>query len=172
MRTTTAAAGSAIFLIIVPGTVAGLAPWWLTGWHAGAPYPLPLRAGGAVLLAVGVLALVHAFARFVIEGTGTPAPTAPTQQLVIGGLYRYVRNPMYLAVLAVIAGQAMLLSRPVLLTYAAAAGAAVGAFARWHEEPTLARQYGARVPGLPAAGARLVPTPAPHQQENSGMIPP
>ena len=143
MRTTTAAAGSAIFLIIVPGTVAGLAPWWLTGWHGGAPYPLPRRAGGAVLLAVGVLALVHAFARFVIEGTGTPAPTAPTQ-LVIGGLYRYVRNPMYLAVLAVIAGQAMLLSRPVLLTYAAAVGAAVGAFARWHEEPTLARQYGAR----------------------------
>jgi protein-S-isoprenylcysteine O-methyltransferase Ste14 len=144
MRTTTAAAGSAIFLIIVPGTVAGLAPWWLTGWQAGAPYPLPLRAGGAVLLAIGVLALVHAFARFVIEGTGTPAPTAPTQQLVIGGLYRYVRNPMYLAVLAVIAGQAMLLSRPVLLTYAAAVGAAVGAFARWHEEPALARRYGAR----------------------------
>jgi protein-S-isoprenylcysteine O-methyltransferase Ste14 len=144
MRTTTAAAGSAIFLVIAPGAVAGLAPWWLTGWQAGAPYPVPLRAGGAVLLAVGVLALVHAFARFVIEGTGTPAPPAPTQQLVTGGLYRYVRNPMYLAVLAVITGQALLLSRPVLLVYAAAVGGAVGAFARWYEEPALARQYGAQ----------------------------
>ncbi len=144
MRTTTAAAGSAVFLLIVPGTVAGLLPWWLTGWHAGAPYPLPLRAGGAILLAIGALALVHAFARFVIEGTGTPAPTAPTQRLVIGGFYRYVRNPMYLAVLAVIAGQALLLSRPVLLIYMAAVGAAVGAFARWYEEPTLARRYGAQ----------------------------
>jgi protein-S-isoprenylcysteine O-methyltransferase Ste14 len=144
MRIRTAAAGSAVFLVTVPGTVAGLAPWWLTGWQAGTPYPLALRAGGAVLLAIGGLALVHAFIRFVIEGTGTPAPAAPTQRLVIGGLYRYVRNPMYLAVLAVIVGQALLLSRPVLLTYAAAVGAAVGAFARWYEEPTLARRYGAQ----------------------------
>jgi len=144
MRTTTAAAGSAAFLVIAPGTVAGLAPWWLTGWQQGAPYPSPLRAGGTVLLAIGALALLHAFLRFVIEGTGTPAPAAPTQRLVIGGLYRYVRNPMYLAVLAVIVGQALLLSQPVLLSYAAAVGAAVGAFARWHEEPTLARRYGAQ----------------------------
>jgi protein-S-isoprenylcysteine O-methyltransferase Ste14 len=144
MRTTTAAAGSAAFLVIAPGTVAGLAPWWLTGWRAGTPYPLPLRAGGAVLVALGALALLYSFIRFVIEGTGTPAPAAPTQRLVIGGLYRYVRNPMYLAVLAVIVGQALLLSRPVLLIYAAVVGAAVGAFVRWHEEPTLGRRYGAQ----------------------------
>jgi len=144
MRTTQAAAGSAVFLVIAPGTVAGLAPWWLTGWHQGTPYPVALRGGGAVLLATGALVLLHAFVRFAVEGTGTPAPAAPTQRLVIGGLYRYVRNPMYVAVLAVIAGQALLLSRPVLLSYAAAAGAAMAAFARWHEEPILARRYGAR----------------------------
>jgi protein-S-isoprenylcysteine O-methyltransferase Ste14 len=144
MRTTAAAGGSTVFLVIVPGTVTGLAPWWLTRWQAGAPYPLLVRAGGVILLAVGAAVLLHAFARFVSEGTGTPAPAAPTQRLVTGGLYRYVRNPMYLAVLAVIAGQALLLSRPVLLAYAAAVGAAVGAFARWYEEPTLARQYGAQ----------------------------
>jgi len=74
----------------------------------------------------------------------TPAPVAPTQRLVIGGLYRYVRNPMYLAVLAVITGQALMLSRPVLLIYSAAVGAAVGAFVRWYEEPTLASRYGAQ----------------------------
>lgn len=144
MRTTTAAGGSTVFLVIAPGTVAGLAPWWLTRWQAGTPYPLLVRAGGVILLAAGTAVLLHAFAWFAIEGTGTPAPAVPTQRLVTGGLYRYVRNPMYLAVLAVIAGQALFLSRPVLLVYAAAVGAAVGAFARWYEEPTLARQYGAQ----------------------------
>ena len=63
--------------------------------------------------------------------------------LARGGLYRYVRNPMYLAVLAAIAGQALILSRPALLLYAAAVGAGFGAFVRWYEEPTLTRRYGA-----------------------------
>ena len=142
MRKPTAAAGTVVFLVVVPGTVAGLVPWWLTGWQEGRPYPLPLRGTGAVLGAAGVVVLLHAFARFVIEGIGTPAPVAPTQRLVIGGLYRYVRNPMYLAVLAVIVGQALALSRPVLLAYAAAVSAAVVTFVHAYEEPTLARQYG------------------------------
>jgi protein-S-isoprenylcysteine O-methyltransferase Ste14 len=86
---------------------------------------------------------VHAFVGFVVEGVGTPAPVAPTRHLVVGGLYRYVRNPMYLAVLAAIVGQALVLGRPVLLLYAAAVGAAVLAFVRWYEEPTLARRFGA-----------------------------
>ena len=53
--------------------------------------------------------MLEAFARFVVEGVGTPAPVAPTNELVVGGLYRYVRNPMYLAVAAVILGQAAIL---------------------------------------------------------------
>jgi protein-S-isoprenylcysteine O-methyltransferase Ste14 len=101
-----------------------------------------LRVAGVALLAAGVVVLVHAFVRFVVEGAGTPAPVAPTQELVVGGLYRYVRNPMYLAVLAVIVGQALALSRPVLLAYAAAVSAAVVTFVHAYEEPTLARQYG------------------------------
>ena len=64
--------------------------------------------------------LLHAFARFVVEGIGTPAPVAPPEQLVVGGLYRHVRNPMYVAVAATIVGQAALLGRPALLLYAAA----------------------------------------------------
>ena len=136
--------GSAVFLAMAPGVVAGLVPWLITGWRAGSPYPLPLRAAGAVLIAAGGVVLVGAFGRFVIEGAGTPSPTAPTQQLVIGGLYRYVRNPMYLAVLATIAGQALLLSRPVLLIYAVAVGAVFWSFVRWYEQPALARRYGAQ----------------------------
>jgi hypothetical protein len=99
MRTGNAAIGSFVFLLLVPGVVAGLVPWWLTGWHVrgSSPYYLPLRVAGMLLVAAGVVALLHAFVRFVVEGLGTPAPVAPTENLVVGGLYRYVRNPMYLA---------------------------------------------------------------------------
>jgi len=138
-----AALGSIVFLVVAPGVVAGLIPWLLTDWDAAGDVAWPLVAAGIVLVAAGAGALLHAFARFVAEGIGTPAPVAPTEQLVVGGLYRYVRNPMYLAVGATIVGQAMILGRPVLLLYAAAFGAAVVAFVRLYEEPTLARRYGA-----------------------------
>ena len=127
--------------MVVPGTVAGLIPWWLTGWDAH-PVWLPVRVVGIVLIAAGVVVLLSAFVRFVTEGVGTPAPVAPTQQLVVGGLYRYVRNPMYLAVAATIVGQWLLLGRLVLLLYAACFAAVVYAFVRWYEEPALRRRFG------------------------------
>jgi protein-S-isoprenylcysteine O-methyltransferase Ste14 len=138
-----AALGTAVFLVVAPGVVAGLVPWLLTGWNAAADVPVPIVVAGAVLVVAGVAVLLHAFARFVAEGVGTPAPVAPTERLVVGGLYRYVRNPMYLAVAATIVGQAMILGRPALLLYALAFGAVVWAFVRLYEEPTLARRYGA-----------------------------
>ena len=144
MRKATAAAGSAVFLVIAPGVVAGLIPWWLTGWRIGAAYPVPVRVTGAVLTAAGAAVLLGAFAQFAVQGRGTPAPPAPPEQLVVRGLYRYVRNPMYLAVLAVITGQAILLGRPVLLGYAAVVAAAFVAFVYGYEQPTLARRYGAQ----------------------------
>jgi protein-S-isoprenylcysteine O-methyltransferase Ste14 len=136
------ALGSGLFFAVAPGVVAGLVPWWLTGWEVGTPWP-PLQVLGALLLVAGALVLVDAFVRFVVEGLGTPAPVAPTQRLVVGGLYRHVRNPMYLAVGATIVGQALLLGRPILLLYAAAFAVVVLAFVRGYEEPTLARQFGA-----------------------------
>ncbi|HEY5987096.1 MAG TPA: isoprenylcysteine carboxylmethyltransferase family protein [Streptosporangiaceae bacterium] len=144
MRKITATAGSAVFLVLAPGVVAGLVPWWLTGWRMGAAYAAPVRITGAVVTAAGAVALLGAFAQFAIQGRGTPAPAVPTEQLVVRGLYRFVRNPMYLAVLAVITGQAVLLSRPVLLGYAAAVAAAVITFVHGYEQPTLARRYGAQ----------------------------
>jgi protein-S-isoprenylcysteine O-methyltransferase Ste14 len=138
-----AALGSLMFLVVAPGVVAGLVPWLLTGWDAADDVPVPLVAAGALLIAAGAAVLLHAFARFVIEGLGTPAPVAPPERLVVGGLYRYVRNPMYLAVDATIVGQALVLGRPALLLYALAFGAVVWAFVRLYEEPTLARRYGA-----------------------------
>jgi protein-S-isoprenylcysteine O-methyltransferase Ste14 len=120
-------------------------PWLLTGWEVEEPFPywLPVRVVGAVLLVVGLVVLLDAFARFVREGLGTPAPVAPTEHLVVGGLYRYVRNPMYLAVGSLIVGQALLLGQLILLPYAALFGLAVWSFVRWYEEPTLVQQFGA-----------------------------
>jgi protein-S-isoprenylcysteine O-methyltransferase Ste14 len=138
-----AALGSLVFLAVAPGVVAGLLPWLLTGWRAERAVALPVRLAGFALVVAGVAALLQAFVRFVAEGIGTPAPVAPTQRLVVGGLYRYVRNPMYLAVGAAIVGQALILGRPGLLLYALAFGVAVAAFVHLYEEPTLARQFGA-----------------------------
>lgn len=142
MRKTDAAFGSAVFFALAPGIVAGLIPWLLTGWRMAQAW-FPLRLAGALLAAAGAAFLLNAFARFVSEGRGTPAPVAPTEHLVVGGIYRYVRNPMYLSVLAAILGQAALLGQPVLIGYAAVVGLAVVSFVLLYEEPTLLKRYGA-----------------------------
>lgn len=145
MRRPAAAVGSAVFFLVGPGIVAGLIPWWLTGWRVREPvsYWAPMRVLGVILLAAGLFALVQAFVRFVVEGLGTPAPIAAPERLVVGGLYRYVRNPMYVAVLTVIVGQALILGQLVLLAYAAAFWVITAAFVRWYEEPALTRRFGA-----------------------------
>jgi protein-S-isoprenylcysteine O-methyltransferase Ste14 len=142
VRRSSAAAGASLFFALAPGVVAGLVPWWITGWDAR-PVWVPLRIAGGALLVLGALVLIDAFRRFVVEGAGTPAPVAPTERLVVGGLFRYVRNPMYLAVAGAILGQALLLGRPVLVVYAAAVAVITAAFVRWYEEPTLRHQFGA-----------------------------
>ena len=137
-----AAAGSLLFLLIAPGVVAGLVPWLLTGWESTGP-PLALQLSGGALAAAGAAVLVSAFARFALEGLGTPAPVAPPERLVVGGLYRHVRNPMYVAVAATIVGQSALLGRPVLLLYALAFMGVVAAFVYGYEQPVLSERFGA-----------------------------
>ena len=136
-----AAAGSALFLAVAPGVMAGLVPYLLTGWDPADPSS-PAVIAGAAITAAGAAVLLHAFARFVVDGLGTPAPVAPTEHLVVTGLYRRVRNPMYLAVTATILGQWLLLGRPVLLAYALVFLAITYAFVRGYEEPTLRSRYG------------------------------
>jgi protein-S-isoprenylcysteine O-methyltransferase Ste14 len=159
-RKAIAAAGSAAFLVLAPGIVAGLIPWLLTGWRMEAA-PLPVRIAGGLLIALGLVFLLHAFVRFVVEGIGTPAPVAPTERLVVGGAYRYVRNPMYLAVGAMIVGQALLLGLFGLLAYAAVFGAVVFSFVRLYEEPTLSAQFGAGYDAYRRSVPAWLPRPGP-----------
>lgn len=111
----------------------------LTRWQPSAPLThwLPVRLLGLVFVLAGAAVLIHAFVRFVIEGVGTPAPVAPPEHLVVGGLYRYVRNPIYVAVIAAIVGQALLLWRPALLGYAAIVALARACFVLGYEQPAL-----------------------------------
>jgi len=143
MRSFSAIAGSALFLVVAPGVVAGLVPWLLTdGYHTPLSAVTGFVAAGSVLVAVAAAILLHAFARFALEGLGTPAPVAPTEKLVVGGIYRHVRNPMYLAVLAIILGQALIFSSWAVLVYGLIAAAAMISFVKLYEEPTLASRYG------------------------------
>lgn len=142
-----AAVGSVLFFLAAPGVVAGLVPWLLTGYrpNPSPPWLLGLRFGaGGLLLLAGLTVLIRAFARFVMEGRGTPAPVAPTDVLVVGGDYRYVRNPMYVAVVTCVLGQAVILGSLALLGYAVVIWLAMAAFVHWYEEPVLQARFGSR----------------------------
>ncbi|RUX25628.1 isoprenylcysteine carboxylmethyltransferase family protein [Mesorhizobium sp. M2A.F.Ca.ET.042.01.1.1] len=143
MRTFSAIAGSAVFLVVAPGVVAGLMPWLLTDHYRKPQANVPgFVATGSILVIVAAAILLHAFARFAREGLGTPAPVAPTEKLVVGGIYRHVRNPMYVDVLAIILGQVLIFSSWPVLLYGLIAAAAMVSFVKLYEEPTLAQRYG------------------------------
>lgn len=163
MRKRTAALGSAVFFLVGPGCVVGLVPWLLTGWRLANPLPhwMPFRLVGVLLILAGVSVLIQAFVRFVVEGFGTPVPVAAPEHLVVGGLYRHVRNPMYVALLAIVVGEALLFGQLGPAVYAAVLWGVAAAFVRWREEPVLARRFGAEYDAyrlaVPAWWPRLRP---------------
>lgn len=144
MNRVSAAFGSIIFFLLAPGTVAGLVPWLISRWTAqpGFPEAELLRMAGVALIAAGSIVLIDSFRRFAMEGVGTPAPVLPTKHLVVSGWYRHVRNPMYVAVTALILGQAMLFSDVRLLAYGAFIWLAFHVFVTQYEEPTLRLTFG------------------------------
>jgi protein-S-isoprenylcysteine O-methyltransferase Ste14 len=154
-----AALGSAIFLVIAPGTVAGLVPWWISRWQADTPALgcFPLQFAGTLLIVGGGLVLLDSFARFALQGLGTPAPVFPTRKLVISGLYRYVRNPMYVAVVAVIAGQGLLFANRSVLEYGACVWLAFHLFVLAYEEPVLRATYAEEYDRFCSAVPRWIP---------------
>ena len=137
--------GTVLFVLCVPGTVVVYVPYTLTRWTLAAPF-LGSNVGrwlGAALI-VGALPIFFDFVqRFVREGEGTPAPIAPTRRLVVGGSFRYVRNPGYIAVVSLLVGQALLFGSVAVLLYALMVALCFHIFVVAYEEPTLRRQFGA-----------------------------
>lgn len=157
-----AAIGTIVFFFLAPGIVAGVIPWWISGWRLPSPLPLsgiPVVAG-LLLVLPGLWVLIDSFVRFA-RNLGTPAPIAPTQHLVVDGWYRFVRNPMYVAVLAIILGQALIFWDWPVLVYGAVAFLTVHLFVTGYEEPTLKQQFPADYPAyfanVPRWRPRLTP---------------
>jgi protein-S-isoprenylcysteine O-methyltransferase Ste14 len=137
-----AALKSLLFLIIAPGLVAGYIPLALlprgseieTGTFAYFAFPLWL---------IGVMILFWCFWDFTFKGRGTPAPTDPPKELVITGLYRYVRNPMYVGVLMIIISHFLWFKTISMIAYSVVVFTAFHLFVTLYEEPHLKRIFGA-----------------------------
>jgi protein-S-isoprenylcysteine O-methyltransferase Ste14 len=148
-----------VFFVLAPGTLAGIVPWWISRWQfqRSAFWWFPLQTAGAVLVAAGSLALLDSFVRFAIKGLGTPAPVFPTRHLVVTGLYRYVRNPMYVAVVAVIIGQGLVFENIDVLEYGALVWLGFHVFAIAYEEPVLRATFGAEYEAFCSKVPRWIP---------------
>lgn len=157
--------GSIVFLFVAPGIVAGLIPWALSGYRMEPSFFNfePLRWVGVLLLVLGGVLLIETFARFALQGLGTPAPIAPTKTLVVTGSYRFVRNPMYVAVVSLILGQALLLGSLPALVWGLVVWLTVHLFVLAYEEPTLSRSYGEQYDGYRANVRRWIPRLTPWQ---------
>ena len=132
---------TAIFTVLVPGTVAILIPRWLVGGFVR-PANGALTWVGCVLFAMGAGIYFRCAWEFAARGLGTPAPIAPTKFLVTAALHRYVRNPMYLGVALAIVGEAALFRSLHVLLYAGIMLTIAHVFVVLYEEPTLRRQFG------------------------------
>jgi protein-S-isoprenylcysteine O-methyltransferase Ste14 len=119
--------------------------------------PAPLRILGLILVAAGTAALLECFTRFVRKGHGTPAPLYPTETLIVTGLYRCVRNPMYAAILTVLIGQVLWFGNVSLLICTAGGWLTTHLFVCLYEEPTLRHTYGREYELYRAQVPRWVP---------------
>ena len=151
--------GSIVFLFAAPGIVAGAIPWAISGYRMEPPLLgfEPFRWLGAPLLLLGAMLLIETFSRFALQGLGTPAPIAPTKTLVVTGSYRFVRNPMYVAVVSLILGQALLLGSAGTLGWGVVVWLTVHAFVLAYEEPTLSSTYGEQYDRYRANVRRWIP---------------
>ena len=116
-----------------------------------------LRVLGALFFAAGLPVLLGSFARFALQGLGTPAPIFPTQHLVVTGWFRYVRNPMYVAVVSLILGQGLFFGSVRMLEYGIAVWVGFYLFVLIHEEPTLRKSYGREYEEFCANVPRWIP---------------
>ena|ERR1700751_3584804 len=167
VRRVLAVLGTAAFLVLAPGTVAVYVPWLITRWRVHASFPgfALFRVIGAALIVAGAAVLLECFARFALQGIGTPAPVFPTKHLVVRGSYRFVRNPMYVSVLALLIGQALWFGSAGIVVWAAAAWLAAHLFVIAYEEPTMQRSFGAEYETYRAHVPRWIPRVTPWEAE-------
>lgn len=133
---------SLLFLVIAPGMVAGYIPLALL--RRGAFIETGILAWLAIpVWLIGIIILLWSFWNFLKQGRGTPAPVDPPKELVAVGFYRYTRNPMYVAVLLMLAGHFLWFGFWNLLIYAVLTFVAFNTFIAFYEEPTLKRKFGA-----------------------------
>lgn len=125
-----------------PALVLVLVPWLITRFRIPPGEPLVQVAVAATLMAIGLAPLFESMIRFIVVGHGTLVPAVPTKHLVVSGLYRYVRNPMYIGVITVLAGEAVLFRSRHMLVYLALVWLIMHLFVCLYEEPKLARTYG------------------------------
>jgi protein-S-isoprenylcysteine O-methyltransferase Ste14 len=137
--------------------VAGIVPWLLTRWDAD-PQPVALRVLGVGLLLAGGALVAETTARFALQGRGTPAPWAPPERFVERGSYRFVRSPMYLGVILLILGQALLLGREILFAWAVVAWLIFEVSLVTWEEPGLRRRFGDSYDDYRRRVKRWIPT--------------
>lgn len=134
---------SLLWVIICPGTVSMLLPWIILSWvGSGIQQWSRFQRSGMLLMVAGVCILlwcVYAFAR---QGKGTLSPVDPAKRLVISGLYRYTRNPMYVGVTVVLLGETLFFGSIPLLVYAGLVFLGFNLFIRLYEEPYLRQQFG------------------------------
>ena len=149
---------AAIFFLIAPGLVLGWIPYWILSRRPPPPVvPSVQRLPGLVLMAIGLTCLLWCFRDFVVRGRGTPAPYDPPKKLVTMGLYRFVRNPMYVALVTALAGEALFFGSRSLWIYAAFAWLAFHLRVLLFEEPRLRELFGAEYEAYRAAVPRWIP---------------
>ena len=131
--------------MLVPGTIAGYVPYRILSVQLDIEPLMPggVRFLGIAVIAGGVLGYLWCAWDFATKGLGTPAPIDPPRALVAQGLYRYVRNPMYVSVLLVLLGESVFFESRRLLLYAGIVWLVVHSFVLIYEEPTLRRKFGA-----------------------------
>jgi protein-S-isoprenylcysteine O-methyltransferase Ste14 len=135
----------AVFTVLVPGTVTVWLPLFLLypGIRRGPIAGPGPRAAGLALVAIGAAGYLWCALDFAFFGKGTPAPIDMPKVLVVRGLYRFTRNPMFISILLLLVGESVLFWSARLLEYAAAVGIFFHLFVLLQEEPTLRRKMGA-----------------------------
>jgi protein-S-isoprenylcysteine O-methyltransferase Ste14 len=124
-----------------PGFVLVYFPYWITHFQLPAAEPLWRMLIAFALMLAGLAPLFTSIARFIFEGRGTLVPAVPTERLVVTGLYRFVRNPMYVGVLTTLAGETVLFEKVQIVEYTLVVGLLIYLFVLFYEEPTLLRRY-------------------------------